>query len=158
MNMGKQLEPAQVRLRVAAFAGIMLGALGLRAIDPVGLSWIPFRTSCGATTGLPCLFCGMTRALHHLLNVDWPQALYFNWLAFPVGAAVLIGATLLAAEMLSRRRIRFPVPTLRFTPRFVASAGVLLLALWILQVSLAVSQSKRELLNPNGALYELLVR
>src|SRR5256886_2837558 len=56
----------------------------LHFVDPVMAgSWAPVRTSCGVITGLPCIFCGMTRALHLLLNGDFGGALYFNWLAFP---------------------------------------------------------------------------
>jgi hypothetical protein len=64
----------------------------LALINPVSASaWVPFPTSCGAVTGLPCIFCGMTRALHYLLHGDVARAAYYNWLSIPL----LLGAILL---------------------------------------------------------------
>ena len=51
--------------------------------------------------------------------------------------------------------VRFTV--VRVTPRIIAVSLVTLLLVWTLQVWLAVSQHKRELLNPRGPLYALLV-
>jgi len=42
--------------------------------------------------------------------------------------------------------------------RFLRGAAAGLVLLWFLQVFLAVSQHKIELLNPNGLLYSLVVR
>ena len=47
--------------------------------------WLPFATSCGAITGLPCIFCGTTRALHCLLEGEFGRALYFSRLPVPSG-------------------------------------------------------------------------
>jgi hypothetical protein len=47
----------------------------------------------------------------------------------------------------------FPV-----TPRRLTLIGLGLVALWMLQVFLAVSQQKHELLNPRGPLYALFVK
>ncbi len=148
------LSPRQLWLRLAAVTAMGMAALALRAIDPVTLSWLPLRTSCGAVTGLPCIFCGITRALHHLLNGQFARALYFNWLAFVVVALALILAGNFTAEIFLRRRL-FRFPSVQFTPRFAAIAGISIFALWIFQVTLAVSMHKHELLNPSGPLYAL---
>src|SRR5689334_24721080 len=58
---------------------------------PSWSAWVPFPTSCGAMTGLPCIFCGMTRALPYLLHGDVARAVYYNWLSIPL----LLGAILL---------------------------------------------------------------
>src|SRR5207253_10731737 len=75
--------------RFAFITSASAALLLLRCIDPVVAgSWLLFHPSCGAITGLPCIFCGMTRALHLLVNGDFIGAIYFNWLAFPfLGAA-----------------------------------------------------------------------
>lgn len=120
--------------------------------------WFPFATSCGAFTGLPCIFCGLTRGLHHLLHGEFGCALYFNWLAFPLVAGALTLFLVHALELVLDRRLLARVPRLRLTR---ASMGVLfagLVLLWCLQVYLAVSQHKTELLNPHGPLYSLVVR
>lgn len=135
-------------LSLGAFAAT---GLTLRLIDPAAVWWWPLRTSCGPITGLPCIFCGTTRALHHLLNGNFGQALYFNWLSFVVAAAAVACALIFVAELLLRRRL-FVWPKLQWTPRFFGAVAAALVALWILQVSLAVGFHKRELLNPRGIL------
>src|SRR2546430_11615036 len=76
--------PCRLGPRFAFIVSASAALLLLRCIDPVlAGSWLPFHPSCGAITGLPCIFCGMTRALHLLLNGDFIGAIYFNWLSFP---------------------------------------------------------------------------
>ncbi|MGI9086170.1 MAG: DUF2752 domain-containing protein [Chthoniobacterales bacterium] len=140
--------------RVAALAAMILAALALRAFSP---GWLPLRASCGAVTGLPCIFCGTTRALHFLLLGDFGRALYFNWLAFVVAAAALILAGVFVAEFFLRRRVLL-LPTFAVTPGRIAGFAGGLIALWIFQVTLAVSLHKHELLNPHGPLYSLVVK
>ncbi|MDQ6655544.1 MAG: DUF2752 domain-containing protein [Verrucomicrobiota bacterium] len=144
-------------MRGGALLATALAALLLRVIDPATLTWLPLRTSCGAATGLPCIFCGTTRALHHLLAGDIAQALYFNWIAFPVAAAAIVAAVNFALELSLRRRV-FRLPVFDFTPRRTGAVAVALVALWIFQVTLAVTLHKRELLNPNGVLYAFFVK
>lgn len=144
-------------LRGFALAGLMLGFLALRFTDPVTWPRLPLRASCGAITGLPCIFCGTTRALHCLLKGDFARALYFNWLAFVVAAGVLTFAVVFAAEILFRRRL-FRWPRFQFTPRLAVWSATGLVALWIFQVTLALSFHKHELLNPRGPLYAFFVR
>src|SRR5215211_3269706 len=103
---------------VRGFALLALGlsVAGLRLVNPEMLAWLPFRTSCGAVTGLPCIFCGMTRALHHLLNGQLAQALYFNWLAFPLAALAFAVAAKTAAELILMRKLWLPRPRFHLTP------------------------------------------
>ncbi len=130
--------PCRLGPRFAFIASASAALLLLRCIDPVlAGSSLPFHPSCGAITGLPCIFCGMTRALHLLLNGDFIGAIYFNWLAFPfLGAIIFLWVT----------RWRLTV------------FGLGLLLLWTLQTYLAVSQHKHELLNTRGPLYVLFAR
>ena len=121
-------------------------------------TWIPVQTSCGAITGLPCLFCGLTRGLHYLLDGDLSRAVYYNWLSIPflVGVCLLLLGN--ALELVLGRNLIGRLPRPRFTPATLVSYLTGLVLLWVLQVYLAVSQHKSELLNPNGPLYSLVVR
>jgi hypothetical protein len=114
--------------------------------------------SCGAITGLPCIFCGMTRALHLFLNGDLSGTIYFNWLAFPFLGAIIFLLALFAIEIAKRRVIWRLSTILRVTQSRLTIFGLSLLLLWTLQTYLAVSQHKHELLNPRGPLYILFVR
>jgi hypothetical protein len=145
-------------VRGAAMFVIMTAAVLLKFVPPESVSWLPIRTSCGAASGLPCLFCGTTRALHHLLNGELRQALYFNWLALPVAAAFGALAFQLAAELVARRRLLLPLRRVRLTPQSLAAGLAVIFALWVVQVSLAVRFHKHELLNPEGPLYALFLK
>lgn len=150
------LSRGQAARRLVAITMVMVCAVLLRHVEPANApAWLPL--SCGAVTGLPCIFCGTTRALHCLLNGDFARAFYFNWIAFPASALALLAVAVSAAELVARRRfVRFrPV---RVTSRAVAMCLGVLVMLWVSQVTLAVSQQKTELLNPRGPLYRLLVR
>ncbi len=150
----ERLSRGALLLRAGALIGLALGAVALRT--GIAAAY-PFRASCGAVTGLPCIFCGATRALHHLLNGHWREALYFNWLAFPVAALGAIIALKLLVEVVGQRRVLTDLPELSVNRRSVAFGLTALVTLWLLQVSLAVSLHKRELLNPNGVLYRMFV-
>ena len=145
--------------RIIFLSALGIFALLLRGFEPGTIaSWVPFRTSCGAVTGLPCLFCGLTRALHYLLNGEFGRALYFNWLAFPIAAGALFLFAMSAMELALGRRFFVVAPVFRMTPRTISIGAALLISLWVLQVYLAVSHNKRELLNPAGPLYTWFVK
>ena len=152
------LSYSQWWLRATLLCGVVALSLLSRALDPSALSWLRFHPSCGAVTGLPCLFCGTTRAVHHLLNGNLAEALYFNWLAFPVVFVALVFSAKLTAELLLGRVVRIDAFRFHLTPRLAVLGAVSVVALWMLQVALALGLHKHELLNPNGLLYALLVR
>jgi hypothetical protein len=152
-------RPRNLVARLAFILGATAVLLILRWIDPVVAGrWLPFHTSCGAITGLPCIFCGMTRALHLLLNGDFSGAIYFNWLAFPFLAVAVFLIALFAVEVTKRRVIvnLSIIPPATFGRLTVI--GLCLFLLWTSQAYLAVSHHKHELLNPRGPLYSLFVR
>ena len=120
--------------------------------------WLPFATSCGAITGLPCIFCGTTRALHHLLEGEFGRALYFNWLAYPLLAGALLLLIINAIELATDCNLFARLPRVRLTRARGSALAAVFVLLWCLQVYLAVSQHKTELLNPHGPLYSLVVR
>jgi hypothetical protein len=153
------LEPTEAKRRALALV-VLPGALLALALIPPGTlpPWFPLHTSCGAITGLPCIFCGTTRAIYHLLHGDFRTALYYNWLAFPLIAGALALILLQMVELLFRRNLLACIPKPRPTRKSLGGLAVGLVLLWSLQVYLAVSQHKTELLNPNGPLYSLIVR
>lgn len=153
------LAPIEARWRIINLALMPVALTALALINPgAPPQWFPFATSCGAITGLPCIFCGMTRALHHLLHGEFGRALYFNWLSYPflAGAFALLLCNALELLLGCNLLARLPRPRLTRARWGALAAGFVLL--WCLQVHLAVSQHKAELLNPNGPLYSLVCR
>jgi Protein of unknown function (DUF2752) len=146
-------------IRLAFIIGAPAVLLILRSVDPVRIrTWLPFPISCGAVTGLPCIFCGMTRALHVLLNGDVGGAIYFNWLVFPFLGSVVFVVFVCIIEVTKRRTILNWDAVAPITVCKLTIIGSGLFFLWTLQVYLALSQHKHELLNPSGPLYALFVQ
>lgn len=153
-----ELTSTEKSWRVACLVVLPAAFVALALVDPDSFPrWLPFATSCGAITGLPCILCGVTRGLHHLLHGEFGRALYYNWLAFPLlaGASglLVLHALELAFDRCFWRGCRPPLSRARGS---ALALGFILL--WALQVYLAVSQHKTELLNPKGPLYSLVVR
>ncbi len=157
--MGKRALSRGGALARIAFVGSVGAVLvALRLIDPESSFWFPLGASCGAITGLPCLFCGTTRAMHHLLNGELARAIYFNWLALPILAVAVTMMLAFTIETALGRHLRQGQITFRPTPRRLVAIAGGIVALWFLQVTLAVNLHKHELLNPAGPLYSLFVR
>ena len=153
------LTPGETKSRALLVLALPSALLALKIIRPDSFpTWLPLHTSCGAITGLPCILCGTTRAVHYLLNGNFSRALYYNWLAFPLVAGALVLLLLAVTELCAGRRFVARWPMIRLTRARFCGAFVGLLLLWGLQVYLAVSQHKTELLNPSGPLYSLVVR
>jgi hypothetical protein len=152
------LRPHEVAWRVAVVVAIAGILTALRLIDPATSSWFPLRTSCGAISGLPCLFCGTTRAMHHLLNGEFARTIYFNWLAIPVFISAVTMMLMIATEVALRQHVLAHCVSFRLTSRRVGALAGAVVALWVLQITLAVSLHKHELLNPAGPLYPFFVR
>jgi hypothetical protein len=146
-------------IQLAFVLGATAGLFVLRLGDPITAgSWLPFHTSCGAITGLPCIFCGMTRALHALLNGDLARAVYFNWLALPLLAMVVFLVACCMLEMAGQRVVVKWNVIGPITRRKLTIIGLSLFLLWTFHVYLAIAHHKHELLNPDGPLYALFVR
>jgi hypothetical protein len=73
-----------------------------------------------SATGLPCGFCGGTRAVRSLVAGDWDRAVYLNPLAV---AAVLVGGPVFLLLIVEAVRGR------RFLPPFNNNARVIMLAM-----------------------------
>src|SRR5437773_9778059 len=139
-------EPCRLGPRFAFIVSASAALLLLRYTDPVlAGSSLPFHPSCGAITGLPCIFCGMTRALHLLLNGDFIGAIYFNWLAFPFLGAIIFLFALFAIEIAKRRVIWRLSVVLRVTRWRLTVFGLGLLLLWRSEEHTSELQSHHDL-------------
>src|SRR5947208_15349025 len=100
LGQGSDSYPCRLGPRFAFIVSASAALLLLRCIDPVVAgSWLRFNPSCVAITGLPCIFCAMTRALHLLLNGDFIGAIYFKWIGFTFLVAMIFFLVLLAIEI-----------------------------------------------------------
>lgn len=73
-------------------AGLLLGGTFLYSFAPTEHSFYP-RCIFHALTGLQCPGCGGTRALYHLLHLDFSQAMHYNALVTllaPLGLAYFV--------------------------------------------------------------------
>lgn len=92
-----RLTSSERWLRAGLFAGLVsllvVGTLSARIPRPPTMP-------CGfhALTGLPCLFCGGTRAIRAVLNGQWELALYLNPIAYPAVLAALLMALFFLCE------------------------------------------------------------
>lgn len=155
----RPLSPGEKKWRALNLALVPAALLALAGLPPDGFpSWFPFATSCGAITGLPCIFCGTTRALHCLLHGEFGRALYFNWLAYPALSGGLALFLLHTVELALNRNLLARIPRPRLTGTRCAGLAAAFVFLWCLQVYLAVAGHKIELLNPRGPLYSLVAR
>lgn len=96
---------------------------------------VPLLYTCPffALTGIPCLFCGMTRSFLAMGGFDVGQSLSYH----PLGPALFILAAGLAVALTvsvaTRNRIHFSIgPALR--RHLVAGGAVLLLGAWIIKM------------------------
>lgn len=97
-------------------------------------------------TGLPCAFCGGTRAVRSLVAGNWEHALYLNPLAV---AVVIVGGPillLLVAEALRGRR--FLPPFNNSTRVVILVLGAVILLPWTYwHANSALKAAKTELVN-----------
>ena len=81
----------------------MLGLAGAAAIYPI--AHIPLACPLRATTGIPCPFCGMSRAVSAAVHGHLGQSLAFN----PGGIVIVLLAVLLLVRPSFARTIRPPI-------------------------------------------------
>lgn len=138
--------------RICILAGLALAALAVYFVFPAGAkTCVWFKLA-----GLPCLFCGMTRASHCLMHGDWAGACYYNALVYPAALGAGAACLLVLAELVSGRVL---VPWLEWVPHVrwgwalpLAVAGTL----WAWHIRGAVATPKPELLNPSAPAYPWL--
>jgi len=128
--------------------GLAVGTVLVLGI-PVLLGFrLPFMP-CGfhAMTGLPCLFCGGTRAAGAILHGQWKAALYLNGLAFPAVLALGVIVAVLLVEALGGRCLAPWGDLGRRLGRFAPLLILLGLVWWIPHLYLALHTPKPELVD-----------
>ncbi len=142
------LTPRQRFLRV-----VLLACAALAACLPVLKNLLPSIPSvpCGfkALTGLPCLFCGGTRAASAALCGEFEYSLYLNALSIPVLVAIMLLASLSAWEILRGRPLAHWQSISQLCIKFLPLVLVLLLAWWSLHMISALRTPKLELVDPD---------
>jgi hypothetical protein len=118
---------------------------------------------CGfhAITGLPCLFCGGTRALNALVHGDFPSAWYLNPLTFPSAALAALALAVWLTEAATGFRIARWSQRLQPATRWLPILLVPAAAWWGLHIYLALATPKPELAdfrNPIAAKARDLIR
>ena len=147
MTPSPNLLPRRRGLR--AVIGCLLAA-GLAIVALLGPSGTrPLVLPCGlhAVTGLPCPFCGGTRAARAVLGGHWSRAVYLNALAFPALLLVAVAAAVLLLEAATCRRLVPWDALLRKISLWGPMLVVLAIAWWIPHLVLALRTPKPELVN-----------
>ncbi|MCK9590267.1 MAG: DUF2752 domain-containing protein [Terrimicrobiaceae bacterium] len=154
-----RLSPEGRWLRLGLAFATLLMMLGL-ALARSGCRPPLFPCGFHAVSGLPCLFCGGTRAVSAVLHGNLPMAFYLNALAFPVLALVAMILVGLLVEAATGRPI---APWETYFRRLGRVAPVLILpalAWWMFHIYLALTTPKPELVdfrNPVAAKAKMLV-
>jgi len=127
---GLRLRAPVGRLPLGAVFGA-IGGLGAFAVGLLGLDRLPFPVCLlKSVTGLPCPTCGSTRALGHLLHLDFAGALAMNPLA--TGGLIALAAWAAADLSLLPRGRALEVEIGPPLSRWVRSGAVAaILANWI---------------------------
>jgi hypothetical protein len=84
------------------------GALGVAALWPLMPVHPPFACPLRAATGIPCPFCGLTRAVTAAAHGDIASSLSYN----PIGLLVVVAVVVAIVWPALLRRIRPPTWTL----------------------------------------------
>ncbi len=108
-------------------------------------------------TGLPCAFCGGTRAVRSLVAGDWEHALYLNPLAV---AVVLVGGPILLVLLAEALRGKRFLPPFNNTTRVVLlTLGAIILLPWTYwHASTALKTPKAELVNFEHPVVKFILR
>ena len=137
------LTPRQRWFRV-----VLLACAALSVSLPLFKNLLP-SVPCGfkALTGLPCLFCGGTRAASAALRGEFDYSLYLNALSIPVLVAIMLLSSLCAWEILRGRPIAHWQVISRLGMKFSPLVLVLLLAWWSVHMVSALRTPKPELVD-----------
>ncbi|MEI8311300.1 MAG: DUF2752 domain-containing protein [Verrucomicrobiota bacterium] len=154
-----RLAPEGRWLRWGLAAAILLALIFLALPLPErGPPLLP----CGfhAVSGLPCLFCGGTRAARAILHGNLQAALYLNALAFPALALAVAASLVLLVEAAAARPLAPWEAYLRRLSRLAPVLVLPALAWWMVHLYFALRTPKPELVdfrNPIAAGAEALV-
>ncbi|HEY5704987.1 MAG TPA: DUF2752 domain-containing protein [Terrimicrobiaceae bacterium] len=143
------LRPDQRKSRVVAsvtIIALLVGAALVPLAPPAGFPSLPSCVFKGAT-GLPCPFCGGTRATQALVRGDLSRALYLNVAALPA-VIVLVGAALMLGwEALRGRRFRDWNAVVRRLRLLLPIMATVLCIYWLVHLMGALRGAKPELVD-----------
>lgn len=135
---------AKTRRSRAVALGFVAATVGLLVVfDPGALAMNRMTCPFLSLIGLPCAFCGLTRALHHLLRGDWSYAWYLNPLSIPIALVSLGLFARTAIEVVTGRRSH-PLPCPRRA--WLVALVALFFVHWAMHIRGAVTTPKPELL------------
>jgi Protein of unknown function (DUF2752) len=142
-----RLAQRRTRAVTAAFIVVLLVGLALLPLAPPlvfpGLPTCAFKSA----TGLPCPFCGGTRAAQALLRGELSRAVYLNVAALPAVIAFLAAALVLGWEALRGRSLAdWNALSRRLRPLAPIVIG-LLCAYWLIHLADALHGPKPELVD-----------
>ena len=123
--------------------------VGLLAVSGPGAATAPSCLPCGfhAVSGLPCLFCGGTRAARAILHGDLHAAVYLNALAFPALALAAAAVVVLLLEAAAARPIALWDDLFRHLNRLGPVLVLPALAWWAIHIYFALRTPKPELVD-----------
>ena len=141
--------PASARwLRVGLAAGGLLFFAALACVGRIPVANAhPMPCAFRAVSGLPCLFCGGTRAARAIIAGDCARATYLNPLAFPALLAAGGAIVVLAIEAAAGIKLWNPERVFPKNRWFAWAVLLLALAWWVFHVGAALAKPKPELVD-----------
>jgi hypothetical protein len=131
---------------VAIIIAILVGAALLPFVPPSGFAGLP-TCVLKSVTGLPCPFCGGTRATQALLRGDLSRALYLNAAALPAAITLVAAALLLGWEAMRGRAVGDWDALLRRFRSLLPIIVALLCIYWFVHLMNALRGPKSELVD-----------
>lgn len=140
------LLPHQRLARVAGVTVLLVGGGMVWMFAPWLVTLVP-KCVFHAGTGLPCAFCGTTRAITAAAGGDWSRALELN--AFGIGVLVtgVAGFLMIGVEALRGRALLDWNACGRRFARFLPLLIPLLLVWWVVHLADAIRTPKGELVD-----------
>lgn len=136
-------------MRLGVVFGLLLSLTFIAFIRPqLTPTFLP-KMPCGlrAITGLPCPFCGGTRAIRALLNGEWWRAIYLNTMAI-LALFIFVGVIgILLIEAGKARRLVDWKALERTVTRFMPLLIAFVMIWWLPHLIIALRTPKPELVN-----------
>ena len=140
------LLPHQRLARVVGVTALLVGGGVVWMFAPWLVKLVP-KCVFHAATGLPCAFCGTTRAVAAAAGGDWSRALELNAFGIGVLVAGLASLLLLGSEAFRGRALLDWNACGRRFARLLPLLIPLLLVWWVIHLADAIRTSKGELVD-----------
>lgn len=139
--------------RIGISGSMLAGLWILKFVNPAdgGLSLNTPLTQ--RVFGLPCPFCGITRGTHALLNGEVIQALYLNLATVAVLVTAVTLMMVWVVESVRGRALDWFMPAVNAVFCRWKLLAMALMLFWLFHLSVALFQSKTELLDEDAPLF-----